>query len=34
MIEDQVDISSIRPALLAPDPDLTKIIQLFKKVVV
>ena len=34
MIEDQVDISSIRPALLAPDPDLTKIIQLFRKVVV
>ena len=34
MIEDQVDISSIRPALLAPNADLTKIIQLFKKVVV
>ena len=31
LIADQVDISSIRPALLAPDADLTKIIQLFKK---
>jgi NAD(P)H-nitrite reductase large subunit len=34
LIEDQVDVSSIRPALLAPDADLTRIIQLFKKVVV
>ena len=34
LIEDQVDISSIRPALLAPDADLTKIIQIFQKVVV
>lgn len=32
LIEDQVDISSIRPALLAPNADLTKIIQLFNKV--
>ena len=34
LIENEVDISSIRPALLAPDADLTKIIQLFQKVVV
>jgi len=34
LIEDQVDISTIRPALLAPDANLTKIIQLFQKVVV
>ena len=34
LIEDQVDISSIRPALLARDANLTKIIQLFQKVVV
>jgi NAD(P)H-nitrite reductase large subunit len=34
LIADQVDISSIRPALLAPDADLTKIIQIFQKVVV